>query len=464
MSRNFAIAIAVAVVSGAVFVCADHAQTSPFPHSSIANPTQSLRPETFVAPGDDGDWALAIERAQLYCYNQFGGGCTIELTCGYTYTIKTTIDGCTPMRLTGCAVNDTGSEIATNAAGVTGIHLRYREQCPDATIYAHGKWEIDHIRLTGVVNGVDYSAGIRADVPFHAHDMYIEKFTQGIRIVDSVDYTPPSNCNLWRMENVRIEMCEHAGMFLQGGDSNAGLANAVNTSQNCRNAAVWNEALKPSVCVSTPSDPTCAATYACAGVLDHSFLGNTYTAMHAATNRDITPNPDVYYPAFVFANTTSRSVCVGCYSESGQPPSWVSVYSNVLGGIAPWVGDGSIIRGGNFNRIAVVNDSDANNSVTVKMGNSEGSGVIMHVDPASSSVYPLRLKLTTSTKLYSADLANLSAYGLFRVVGYTGAALGSVASVDLRPAQDANKLMMPDEVIVNGLSWTHTSTCPGDCH
>jgi hypothetical protein len=63
------------------------------------------------------------------------------------------------------------------------------------------------------------------------------------------------NANNWRVESVRLGQNKYSGLYVQGGDSNAGVGMMIDATQNARY-----------------------------GIEDRSFLGNTYIACHVDAN------------------------------------------------------------------------------------------------------------------------------------------------------------------------------------
>lgn len=102
------------------------------------------------------------------------------------------------------------------------------------------------------------------------------------------------NNNNWRLDYLRIDQCGGDGVYVAGGNSNAGLATEVDCSAN----KGW-------------------------GIRDDCFLNNTWTGCHVADN---------LLGAYCQVGNAG-SVFSGCYSEGGQPPSDLqSPNALVLGG------------------------------------------------------------------------------------------------------------------------------------
>lgn len=177
----------------------------------------------------------------------------------------------------------------------------------------------------------------------------------GINIV--ADVAGRSNANLWVLDKVSIDNNGMHGLYVQGGDTNAGNATMINANNNNRS-----------------------------GIFDASFLGNTYTACHTSSNGrksqvsyggnryycksdtlggSVVPGTDstvwgltgpggahTLYPNWVsggeyfigygYRSTglNARNVFVGCYSEGAEPPALINGPGVVLGGIMTGGGAG----------------------------------------------------------------------------------------------------------------------------
>lgn len=148
----------------------------------------------------------------------------------------------------------------------------------DLVIEARGKTTPD-------IHGIDLQA--RACV----ERVYVTKFSGCGIHVDSRDNT---NVNSWRLDNLRIDNCTSHGVFVEGPDSNAGVAINVDSSSN----GGW-------------------------GVWDSSFLGCHWFGCHAQSNG---------LGAYQADGSASATMFLGCYSEGGQPPSRITGTALVIGG------------------------------------------------------------------------------------------------------------------------------------
>ena len=208
-----------------------------------------------------------------------------------------------------------------------------------------------------LIRGAGYSPGNVSGVVMRARAVFtgvrVEKYQgDGWRIVaDAVTADPArtGNANLFNMTMCAASECWGNGLYVDGLDVNAGNIVGFNSINN----GLW-------------------------GVFDSSFLGNTFTGAHTSANgrrgqvshlgnryylkHDAvagTTEPGTnaavwvligaggvtfYYPAWVSGtdyqpggafksdNANSDSLFIGCYSESGQPPSVILHPATVIGG------------------------------------------------------------------------------------------------------------------------------------
>lgn len=141
--------------------------------------------------------------------------------------------------------------------------------------------------------------GIRLLARATIENVYISNFAgDGIHIWAAAggdETVPDSNANNFFIKTVAVVGNGGHGVFVEGPDANAGVGIAIDASNNVG----W-------------------------GIFDSSFLGNTWIACHTADNGEGPYKTD---------DLNSRSVFLGCYSESGQAPSDIIWRSLSLGGL-----------------------------------------------------------------------------------------------------------------------------------
>ena len=103
------------------------------------------------------------------------------------------------------------------------------------------------------------------------------------------------NCNNFRLDTMRITGCGGSGVFVDGGDANAGTIIGVDATSN----SGW-------------------------GIYDSSFLGNTYIGCHTDNNT---------LGSYKSDGLNARNLWLGCYSESSQPTSNFVFPAQVVGGL-----------------------------------------------------------------------------------------------------------------------------------
>jgi len=118
----------------------------------------------------------------------------------------------------------------------------------------------------------------------------------GINVVASATASgfAHGNANNFEIDVARITNCGKNGLYVHGGDTNAGVVKAIDATANGG-----------------------------FGIYDSSFLGNTYLACHAADNKA---------GAYKSDGLNARNLFIGCYSEGGQPPSSIAAPAMVIGG------------------------------------------------------------------------------------------------------------------------------------
>lgn len=127
------------------------------------------------------------------------------------------------------------------------------------------------------------------------------------------------NANCFEIDVARISNCKGHGLYIDGGDANAGNVKALDVTEN----GGW-------------------------GIYDSSFLGNTFVGCHAAGN-GLGP--------YKTDDPNARSLFLGCYSESGQNRSEIQFPSMVIGGLhgAGIKGSGVLALDGGFDKLKSYN-------------------------------------------------------------------------------------------------------------
>jgi hypothetical protein len=280
------------------------APPEPTPAAAATRGAVSVR--DFGAKGDgESDDYPAIQAAidaATFGKGPFKSGPAVYFPPG-TYRSSRTIELKKTVRLFG---DGSGLPWSSTAAlvfppGVTGIVVHRAETIGsgrEATPTTGGDGSIiEGLRILG-------SKGARAHgIWLRARALLRNDFVSGfsgncIQVVASARTQDPAeqgNANSFRIESGRVENCGENGLFVDGADANAGYVLGLDASSN----GAW-------------------------GIFDSSFLGNTYVACHTAANKAGPYQSD---------SRNARNVFLGCYSESGQPPSKIITPSIVVGGL-----------------------------------------------------------------------------------------------------------------------------------
>lgn len=209
---------------------------------------------------------------------------------------------------------------------------------------------IEGVFLQGGGGSASTAHGVDVQARIKLRDVAIEGFAgNGINVV--ADIADRKNANLWALDTVSITGCGQHGIYVAGGDTNAGVATGINASGN----GGW-------------------------GIYDSSFLGNTYIGCHTASNT---------LGAYKSDNLNSRNVFLGCYSEGNQPASEIDAQSMVVGGLhgSGLTGTGYFAVDGGFDRLQSKNGAG---SPEIAIGTGTGtagdaSGVLQLTDPVSTA-------------------------------------------------------------------------------
>jgi hypothetical protein len=186
-------------------------------------------------------------------------------------------------------------------AGVTGIYIRPYQVVGGGTQSTGLGSIISGLELLGISSGStdQYgSHGILVNATAYIDNCQIFNFKgNGISVIADVTSTTLytlGNANGWSIKDCSIGG-NYNGVYVTGGDSNAGIGSGVNIVGST-NIGIW----------------------------DNSFLGNTWIACQ------VDSSPTNCYKA-IGGNT--RSIFLGCYAESGNGVSLVTSPSIMIGGL-----------------------------------------------------------------------------------------------------------------------------------
>jgi hypothetical protein len=181
------------------------------------------------------------------------------------------------------------------ATGKSGIILSSGAVAPATPVGAAGGTAVRNLYLESLgAGGQTTKHGIVIDIGASVEHCTIRGFGgNGVDI--TADITGGTNANVFYLNRLAIYSNVGHGVYCQGGDANAGIGIAINSYSN----GGW-------------------------GIRDDSFLGNSWVGCHTAGN---TGGP--YY----LVGVNSRSILIGCYSESDQTGSYIGPNAQTFGGI-----------------------------------------------------------------------------------------------------------------------------------
>ncbi len=204
----------------------------------------------------------------------------------------------------------------------------------------------------------------------------------------------------------------------------------INASDNCYSATLWAPLVRQLI---NPEANAMNSIELCAGLVDHSFLGNTWVAVHTASNYEHKINcpansrecAAAVYAGIRMDSQAQRSLCLGCYTEGGQSASWVGPQSIALGGISDWTGPGLRMSGLHASGLRV-----SNGKHSVELGNAQSNDTAVMTLRTSSSGFswPLRIVVDEARGQFVLQPANTNALSSVRIqMTKTGAVpLGTV--------------------------------------
>lgn len=348
--------------------------------------------------------------------NNTRAGCSIHIPAG-EYELDEPIVLCRTHRIYGDGGGQVGARTVINVAPeTTGIRVAYADECANAMTTPRrdpanpnnppnnlpGNGSLSEIRDLALVSagcGGSCSGGFFYGVQLQSRarleNVFVNGFTHGVHISADVNRTPfstattpgdeaRSNANLWSLEAVHALDSAHAGVYVDGGDTNVGLGVRVNSASNCRSPAAgiveWGD---------------------CANIIDSSFLGSTWIATHTSA----VPTTAGTHAGYIAEGPSQRSLFLGAYAEGNQLVSSLSQNSIAMSGLSSWdkTTAGLRLDGVNmYGRLHVHNrfeDPDPDpatreqNFTELRLGNQDvGSYMSLH-SPAMNTSWPLRIKM-----------------------------------------------------------------------
>ena len=298
---------------------------------------------------DGEDWLPAYNAAKASFGNTSKGG-EIYFPAG-TYYFSDSVVLDKRITLRGAHQGEQPLTAATRllfAANKTGIRAYSSIESPSGTSGA--KSNIHSLCLHSM--GGDTGHGLHASATVHLQEVNINGFGEdGLHILaDAVGGT--GLANLWSARDCRFAENGRDGLYVEGNDANAGIAQNVDCSSNGR----W-------------------------GFHDVSGLGNTYVACHEASNGR---------GSYKTVGNSAQCVFIGCYSEGYANYGTELVQPTIIiGGFLsnrknyPWVvieGDGTgavaeaYCPGGVCTKIIIVSQGSGYTTATASLYGGSGTG------------------------------------------------------------------------------------------
>lgn len=334
------------------------------------------------------------------------------------FFISTPVRFCRQMTVRGAGGSYPGAITTVyTPKGGSGFRFAHAAECTAAGLGMGSMGsvieELAIIEATGPVPNSHLSWGILLEADATVRNVWTNGFVQGVRISADVTRKPATAASRWRLFNVIAIYPEHAGIYVEGGDANAGLGEASSVVHGCDKGSTWISSLG-----------------ACADIIDNSLIGNTWVAMHASGSVDSTTGVNFPNYALGVGKDGQKTVCVGCYSESDNSPPLMGKHAMVLGQQAmTFVGSGYAQAGERANGISYVNSKDAANAVTTNFGTQSAAGAGLEMVPSGGTLptaAALRIKAEPSTKTWRTDVQNNNLAVAFRIGADVNSNLGQL--------------------------------------
>lgn len=461
----------------------------------------------FGAVGDDvTDDGPAFMAAIAYLRSIAAGGVyssaspTLFIPFGQYFLGTTTLDISHTITIEGEGTGDAGGNgtILRWAANTTGIRLQAYNTSGASTVDGTGHTSaaasiIERLMLKGAFAGSEGEFhGIHLKVRAIIRDCYITNFQgDGIHAWCSAgagDATE-GNCNNLYVEKCWIDSCRN-GLFLKGGDTNAGMTLGLNVNSN-RQWGIWDESFLGNSHFAAHADGNgisyAGPPYTMVEKSGHWYSVRTGQAAGASVNAPSGTAADNVWWFYVGDHAAAPSVPTwasgisvreggsyksatawfwGCYEEGGQGPCIVDGLGSVNEGLVTNRGSGGYQHTGvggytNFNKLKVRYDTNLVGQIQY----GDGTADLLH---QFSYVNGANLVGMSSGGTYNAQLAFNPFYlGLFHlgeVRFYIGTQMGAaqVAGVDTNGLNlQAGKAYRVNSVQVVGARQTGWATDTG---
>ena len=330
--------------------------------------------------------------------------------------LETPVRICRQMHISGASGGNGGATFLFVPKGGSGFHFSYFDECVEAGVGEGASGSlVENLNLYEATGTLTTSIASSA---FWVEDTFVEirnvqtyGFVQSIRISADHLRTPRTNANGWKVSNVSLVNPEHAGLFVDGGDANAGLASSVNLVGGCVRGSTWKNSLGP-----------------CASLVSSEQIGSTYLAIQASRSYDTTTGEN--FGNYFYDGDGQKSICVGCYSEADNvlpvlAPNVMAIGMHGLGFTGGFRQAGPVMSG-----LQITNQISATNKVTTNLGdkaNYAGTGI--EFKPAGGLMTQvLSLNADPANKRWRLDVGHLGS-GVALGIGGTSDAQGGYGGV-----------------------------------
>lgn len=319
--------------------------------------------------------------------NRYATGCKLKIPAG-DHTLSSTFSFCRSYVIEGAGGTTNRQPLTNISVSKTAFIARGFGDCR-ATGEGHG----GAITVTGLgLNAPPTSRsapiiGIDAHAPITVDNVWMTYFDVSLAIRADVNLLPPSNANVFRVNNFTSDYSQHSAIVIEGGDTNAGSLTALNINTACMG----------------PTEALVAEFGECTGLLESSFLGSFVSNSHFGIAGG--------YPDFIFEGASNRGTCMGCYVEGPDRPRLDSQHSMWVGGIGPApLGPGFRMAGRTTEGLIIRNALDPANVVQVELGASGNLGGVFYTlrQFGLGTGSPFRMRWNPSTLDYLEDIGNTS--------------------------------------------------------
>lgn len=320
-------------------------------------------------------------------------GKVIYLTEGDCFTDRH-IEYCSPTDLIG--EGETRTKL-TVVGGISGVSFLRGDRCKGRGI--GGSTRNTLTRLSLISPGIVYTSTPTFGVELRANTVVDRVSTQGF--VHGFDVygnivKDGTHANYFDLRRITATGAMHAGVWIQGPDTNVGTVIGVTASSNCREAGKWNGYFDVKRSVEMNELGEAVGRYqkdVCAGYFNRSQYGTADMAIAGSLNRDRITG--IWYPAHWYEGTQNASALWGGYKEGTAivPRSHFDQMTVAIGGFVAFEGSGFQLLGFRANRLLITNASDPLYPVTLTLGDLAGKRTFMRFD--GPDVLPDGTKMTS---------------------------------------------------------------------